>query len=765
MPALNQIARTILIILLVGIFSFTAWHLYQKQQEKYSLLSFRVDKEIGAVLIPNLDRLCTRVSETSELNLERFPADLSAGYATLASAKNFLLDDVLSRNCLVSWSETDFCIVFNTEEDVYTLQTLLAGNLQVAATVTEKGIDVGGKSLHVKSYNNFLVISTAPIIPVKREGNEVFGNADFIVYNSAHANGARHILSRGYHHQVWEDSLAGPAGEPQHHAEFMHYIPAGFESLDFYGSSTFNDDAAVYFNSPNEGSFAWVDGGIVVIRKDSFCLVVAPQGLEQDLRLLLEEQTLANQDDSALVPYFNIGNFEIMPFTTVFNWSASMQLETPLRYFTTLENYNILANSIPAMRWYIGELQLGNLFLKNSLVTSVYKDALPQRAHAISMVRNTGGEFEVSSKNWHKKDICITTVASVRSVSVSPDAVEMLADFEIEIVPTEIQLLKSGDSLFILVSNANQLVLYDTSGVKKWRLDLTSPANGKPQIIDLENDGIDELAIFQQNQLDVVNASGRSVTGFPEKLAAFSKGGLAVNYDDAFNYRFLVSSGNQLRSYDEAGNPVQGWMFNGMTEELNGGITYYTADGKDVIAFKDINNRQYVISRRGESRLTKEVLTRLPNETEFVIGNIDNLSLRKHGYRNNHIISHYLADGLLDSVKLDKEVTPDRVSWLFNNNEPLLVIEETGRVIVFDAFGYEKNAVLKPTPGARLVAVLTGDEFNYLLADNSQNSLYLLNSYGKMTFPVPVTGSSVFVISEGLLYTFAGTKVRVYRTG
>jgi hypothetical protein len=765
MPALNRFARTVLILLLVAVFSFTAWYLYQKQQEHYSLLSFRVKNEIGAILIPNLDRLCTRVSETSELELENFPADLSAGFAALASRKNFLLDDELSRNCLVSWSETDFCIVFNTEEDVYKLQALLAENLQVPATVTDKGIDVGAKSLVVQRYNDYLVIATTPVEPVKRKSNEVFGNADFIVYNKAHENGARHILSHGYHHQVWEDSLTGPAGKPPYHAQFMSYIPAGFESLDFYGSSNFGNDASVFFNSPNEGSFTWADQGIVIIRKDSFCLVIAPQGLEQDLRLLLEEQTLANQADSALVPYFNIGNFEIMPFKTVFNWSESMGLGSPLRYFTTLENYNILANSIPAMRWYVGELQLGNLFLTNSLITAVYTDALPQRAHHISMVRNSSGAFEVSSKNWRKKDICISTVATVRDVSGSSEAVEMVADFEVEIIPTNIQLLKSADSLFVLVSNANQLVVYDTTGIKKWRLDLTSPACGKPQVIDLENDGKDELAVFQQNQFDVVDMRGHSVTGFPVKLAVLSKGGLAVNYDAAFNYRFLVSTGNQLKSYDETGAVVQGWMFNGMTTELNGAISYYTTDGKDVIAFKDMNNRQYVISRRGESRLTKEMMIRLPNETEFVIGTIDKFSLRKLGYRNGYIISHYLADGLVDSVKLDKAVTPDRVSWLFNNNEPLLVVEETERVIVFDAFGYERNAVLKPGSGTTLAAVLTGEEFNYLLVDNSQNSLYLLNGYGKMTFPVPVSGSGVFFISNGFLYTFSGTKVRVYKTG
>ncbi|MBK9191847.1 MAG: hypothetical protein IPM77_10210 [Crocinitomicaceae bacterium] len=110
--------------------------------------------------------------------------------------------------------------------------------------------------------------------------------------------------------------------------------------------------------------------------------------------------------------------------------------------------------------------------------------------------------------------------------------------------------------------------MYDTSGTEKWALNLSTGLNGPPQIIDLENDGNNEVVLFQKDQIDIVRADGKSAPGFPKKFNANSNGGVAVNYDNAFNYRFLVSAGSQIKSLDETGQPVVGWMFGSMSAEL-----------------------------------------------------------------------------------------------------------------------------------------------------------------------------------------------------
>lgn len=765
MSSSTRIFRLTLIVVLTILFSVAAFYLYSKQKEKYTFSSFRIEKEFAGVMIPNIDRLCDKINQTDELGLTDLPDDLSSGIQFLIDKKNFLFSEEISQDCFISYNATDFSIAFETSEmDAFTVSELLKAKFEIESTPTESSLQLIGKNYLIETYNQFLVISTSAISPVKKKIEEQYGNADFILFSNQHPQGSRHIIVNDYHHQVWEDSISGPLGQPQYHASFLNYVPASFEEIYFYGSSRMETDNSFLFNQPSENSFAWVDGGITIVKNDSFSIMIAPQNLEQDLRLILEEQTLINKSDTVQIPYFNIGPFEIMPFKTSFNWASSIpEITNEFRYFTSLENFNIVANSIPAMRWYLGELQLGNLFFKNSQVKSVYENAIPQRSHCVSIKRNDEGEFILNSKIWRSSTICVNTSTQINANAGVSESVQLISDFDVEIIPTSVQTINKLDSVFVLVSNQNQVVVYDTTGNKKWGLNLSTALTGVPQIIDLENDGTNEIVFFQSDQIDIVSANGKSVPGFPKKLNGISKGGLAVNYDEGFNYRFLVSIGNQVKSFDESGQLVPGWLFIGMTAELNGPIFYYSAQGKDLIAFKDMNNKQYILSRKGESRLNKEITVRLPNETSFPVGNYEASSLRKMGYKNNYIYNYYTMDGLKDSVKLDKDVMATNVSWIFNDNHPLLVIEETERIVIFDEFGYEKGAVLKPDVGSAFVGAIVKQDFNYVFVDNSQNTLYLLNGYGKMVFPVPVKGSSVFLLNQDLLYTFVGTKIKIYK--
>jgi len=762
----KRLARIIFIFLLTIVFAFAAYYLFQRQNEKYTFLSFRIENEKAAVMIPNIDRLFNKIRSVDELELNNLPADLISGIQFLIEKKNFLFSDEVSRDCFFSFNETDFSIAFNTaESDAYSIADLITAKFEVSSIAGENSIEINGKSYHAKNYNQFLVISTLPVIANKNVNEKQFGNADFIIYNPEYPQGTHHIISDEFHHQVWEDSLAGPVGQPIQHASYLQFVPAGFDEIYFYGSSRMETDHSIFFNQPGEGSFKWVDDGLIILKKDSFCLMIAPQNLEQDLKLILEEQTLTNQHDSIQIPYFNIGPFEIMPFSGSFNWAESIpEITDPFKFYTSVDNFNIVANSIPAMRWYLGELQLGNSFFKNSQTRSLYQKAIPQRSHCMAIRVDENGEFALSSTLWRSTNICVNTSTHISTNAGQSESVQLIADFEVEIIPSQIQSIRKSDSAFILLSNQNQIVLYDTLGNKKWALNLSTSLTGKPQIIDLEGDGQNEIVLFQSNQLDVVNDNGKSVPNFPKKFDGVSKGGLAIDYENLNNYRFVVSIGNQVRSFDENAAPVQGWLFPGMSAELNGTISYFATDGKDLIVFKDMNNKVYILNRRGESRLNKESVVRLPNESSFAVGNYEASSLRKMGYKNNFIYNHYLVDGQKDSLKLDKEVMATNVIWMFNNNHPLLVIEETGRVIVFDEFGYEKNSVLKPDQTTSFIEAIVKQDFTYVFVDNSQNNLYLLNGYGKMIFPLPIKGTSVYLLNEELLYTFVGTKIKIYKT-
>lgn len=717
-------------------------------------------------MIPNVDRLRKKINHSDDLLLNEMPATLSSAIEEVIQNTTFQFSEKLSTACFISYSSTDFLLAFQIS-GLYSvdLSGMLLNDFMVSSTFGDEMLIVNGINYRIIQYNHFLVISTGEIDATRKQEKEQFGNADYIVYDDQTSPGQHHIIKDNAHHVVWNEKIQGPEGEPLLHEQFLSFVPSRFDDLQFYGSSHFDLDRNFFFNPVSPKAFDWIDGGAIVIRKDSFELLIAPQNLEMDLKLTLEEETLLKRSDTSFIPYFNIGPYEVMPFETDMTWQKSISgQKDDFHFFTEIENFNVLANSIPAMRWYLGELQLGNLLIKNALLKQLYESALPQRAHMFTIHSGDNKTYELTNKIWTDKSKCIVSRSSSGGTQTSNAPAKLYASFEIQIVPTCLLTVKSNDAVHILASNSNQVDLYDTSGTRLWSLTLNSKLNGNPQIVDLENDGSEEVVLFQTDQLNILDISGNSKNGLPKKFGGVSQGGVAVNYDNSYNFRFLTNIGNQVKSLDEQGTAVQGWMFSTMTSTLQGDISYYVTQGKDMISFKDNNNSQFVINRRGESRLTKAVTVRLPNESPFVVGNYDEASLRKLGYQNNYIYNSYLLDGQKDSVKLDRAVNALKAYWIFNNNEPLLVIEESERVVVVDEFGYEKESVLKPIPNQQFGGLVVGESFKYVFVDNSENALYLLDGFGKMIFPIPVKGSGVFYLSSDLLYTLAGNRINVYKT-
>lgn len=758
--------RFLLILVLTGIFLTASYLIDKKQREKYSYNSFHVTEETAGLLIPNIDRLRKKINSAADLQLQNLPEKLIAAIDAVIQNKTFHFTEKLSQSCFISYNTSSFLFAFQTTSvSSDDLANLLQKEFSLSANSGDETLIINNDTFVVAQHNHFLVVSNCQPEIITQNKLEHFGNADFIVFEDTSGLGQHHVLNDQLHHIVWSDQVEGPKGAPILHEQFLTFVPSVFSELQFFGSSRLATDESFFFNQPEEGLFSWVDGGLILIRKDSFELLIAPQNLETDLKLKLEEETLLKRGDTSFIPYFNIGSYKVMPFETEMSWKKSISNQKDdFHFFTEIENFNVLSNSIPAMRWYLGELQLGNLLVKHKSLYNLYSGSLPQRANTFSIIYSSDKGIEFTNKIWINDSTCIVSKSISGGSTTSNQTAKLCGDFETEFVPTAIRTVRKNSETLILLSNTNQLGLYDTSGATLWYMNLSTPLTGAPQIVDLENDGQEEIALFQTDQLNILRADGTSAQGLPKKFGGISRGGIAVNYDNAFNYRFLTNIENEIKSLDEQGVAVQGWMFTNMTANLQGKISYYVTQGKDMISFKDDNNRQYVINRRGESRLTKEVFVKLPNESPFVVGNYDEASLRKLGYKNNYIYNWYLLDGQKDSVKLDREVNALVAYWIFNNNQPLLIIEESERVIVIDEFGYEKESVLKPIPNQHFGDLVIEESFKYVFIDNSDNALYLLDGFGKMIFPVPVKGSNVFHLSNGFLYTLAGNKINIYKT-
>lgn len=757
-----RIFRFILILLLVAGFGWSAFYLFQKQRAEYSYRSFCLPDSEQDVFFSDVDRFLDKVRNGNDHSLI-MPSEVHLAFIAAVKNKDFSFNRSFGKSMLYSTDGKDFVFAVRNPE--------LSGSYLAEVIESLFGITVSGNStrltlnqitMNISHYGNYCVVSSKEIDPLEEAGKNPLGNPDYIVFDEGGKSDVHHILSKQYHFKVWEESERSFKGRAVPHEKFFSKAISGFDRLNFVGSKRIGEDLQGGKEDPE--LFAWIDEGLIVLKRDSFEIMLAPQNDQRDLRLILEERTLEAQSDTFQLNTFNIATFEILPFHLEKDWSAYLkELDSPMSYYTEYDNFNILANSIPAMRWYITEVQMGNFFFKDNFLSHTYQNTLPEQANQIAIYSDTVATQNLIIES-HQTNPSSEIVARVviEHEGFSGEAVATNEEYVVEIVPTAIQHISTAGGVYHLLRNERQLMLYNVAGERKWRLDLTTNLVQEPIQVDFENDGSAEWVLFQENQVDVVNLQGKSLPGFPFILNGVSHGGMAVNYDNGFNYRIFVSDGKEIKCLSEEGKVVNGWQFGGMKSGLAGKILYKQVQGKDFIVFSDRSGYHYSLNRRGESRFNKEIRRKLRNRTDFILG-ASPAKIRVMSYQSQYIYSLYMMDGAVDSVKLDEKVNPVDVRWINEGDHPLLLIEEANRILIVDEFGYTKEEVLKSNTTQEIVQVIGDQDFQYLFADNSQNSLYLRDRRGKLIFPQPMGGTSVLTLVNDELITFTGSKLKVYK--
>jgi hypothetical protein len=761
----QKISMILLITVFGGLFAYSAYYLWFKQSISTTITSFTADDEERAILFNDIDRLCNKVIDNPEAIKSYLPDELYQGLLVLAKNDGFSFNDNVSERLYFSQGSNGYILVLeNAELRATHVLEMLQENFTPSATLTDNNrLILGENEYYLIKTGNFLAVSTQAKVRTKQENSDLwFGNADYVVFGSD-GSIKNHILSRDFHFTLWREDLSTEKSRAVSHESFFTKIPAEFEEVYFWGGSRFQEDVPVLFESPSEELFSWMNEGMLLLRKsDSMEILLSKQNEERDLRMILEEQTAELNYDSAHINTFNIGSFEVMHFKTRLGWHQSIpELKNRMTYYAEHDNFNVVANSLPAMRWFLAGYQQDDFFLANEVLRDVYARAIPEKLNYLKIVNTGEGINILTSINSFSEKIYTSVNIMNQSVSNSGD-LELITDFPVEIIPTTIQTVGQGLQEEILLNNQNQLALYSLKGELRWRLDLSSSLVSDPVTVDFENDGVFEYVLFQQAQLDVILSDGKSKDGFPVKLQDGSDGGAALNYDMAYNFRLLVSNGNQLQCYNEDGKSVMGWMFKGMKAGLDGPVEYWQVDGKDYICFKDKMDNHYRLNRRGENRFKADIKKSLRNENDYLFGTNES-NLRKMGYSKQYIYSYYIKDGKKDSTKVDLRINPTRILWKMQNEQPVMIADEPDRTLTFDNFGYKKSEILKESSEQEILDVFGTQDFFYLFFDSPQNKLYLRDSDGQLLTGKPIKGSRTSTLIEGRLITFVGNKIKVYK--
>jgi hypothetical protein len=343
----------------------------------------------------------------------------------------------LGENCFVSFNSTDFVLAFsNSDLNFDVIITLLSGNFDIASNYSEGIFTLDEKSFYGGQYGNYIVISSIPIEAEYTEDTYQLTNADYMVMVDS-VSVDRYILANDRQFKVWNETSDPVRGNPMAHEAFVKKIPVSFSTAHFYGSQRMLEDKNSFFASENEEEFSWIGDGLLILKKDSFELMIATQNDQRDLRLILEEQTLKANDDTIQIPFFNVKSFEIMPFETDFKWRKAIpELKSDLSSYAEYENFNVMSNSIAAMRWYLSEIQTGNLIGENRTLMEQYRISTPLKCHAVHLANTDSGNI-YETETWMSKTVCTHTTTTLNLISESNSSNESLM-FEAPFKPLQI---------------------------------------------------------------------------------------------------------------------------------------------------------------------------------------------------------------------------------------------------------------------------------------------------------------------------------------
>ena len=756
-----KFVRVILVLVLVGAFAFLAYDLYEKQKNKYSFLSFELENSSNAIVVPNIDRLLQKINTAEQIEGLSGNTALESGFGLVLQHKKHDFNNAFGSSCYLSFNATDFSIVFSNSDLAFdAVLTVLKDVLKVDASYSNNTLQINDRSYNAEQHGVFTIFSTQPIHPVFTANSYLATNADFFVLKDS-VQIDRYILANNKQFKVWNEVADPVRGNPIEHSAFIKNIPASFESAHLYGSARFLEDKNSFFAESGEEDYSWVDEGVLIFKKGDYEIMLGMQNDERDLKLILEEQTLNAKGDTVQIDFLNVKNFEIMPFETDFNWTESIPaLTAELTVYTEFDNFNILANNMAAMQWYLSEIQTGNLLEEKSVMFEHYSLSAPMRSHYVHLENNID-VIQVETGTWTKKTKCTKTFTNA---SLTENAVQIQGqdvDFPINFSPLNIQPFVQNNAHKLLISDDTKVACYTAEGELEWERALQSSLIFAPELIDLQNNGEFEIALFAKSNFTVLNGNGTDVPGLKRKFANPISGGICVNYDQKYDYRFFVVSGTEIICLNEKGETVTGWQFTNTDVQLSGEAAYTKIAGVDFLTFKAINNNLFVLNRRGERKYGEAVQSKLPNESNFVTGKNEGV-LHKLGYSNQYIYNRYLKDGYTDSIKLDKRANAIAASWVMLD-EPTLLIEEPNRIVLFNEFGYLKQEILKPQEAQVFLGIESTLEIHYVFYNNSNNSLYLLNRDGKIVLSNLTNCKEVYGIDRTTFYTFNGQNIKAHK--
>ena len=462
-------------------------------------------------------------------------------------------------------------------------------------------------------------------------------------------------------------------------------------------------------------------------------------------------------------------------------------------YFTFIDNYLIMGNSVSSLSEYIKSFIL-NKTLKNDAKFNKFTENLPEQYNFLvyskvsnsmdfykellddSYKKTVETNFETFTKfqafayqlSTSKGKLYNTIYATYNSLGEqnSQSIWETHLDSSVSSRPTLVIncLTKEKD---IFVQDAKHTVyLLNKTGKILWKKTINENIKSEIFEVDYFKNGKYQYAFSSENYIYIIDRLGNFVEHYPMQLKSPSSAGLSVlDYDNNKNYRFLIPCVNRMvYSFDIEGKMLKDWRFDKSDAPITNPIQYFKIKSEDYIVCND-RNSIYILNRKGEKRLVvKErfeiarnahvYLDRVEaNKAQALLINDNDGNIKRIDFKGNvqtislgnFSASHYFAASDLNNDGINEFILVDK--------DEMFGFNYTGKKIFSNSFDENISnpiSIFEDKNGQKLIGIVS----------NNDNKIYLYKSNGALVSGFPIQGKSMFSVGRynprGDIYLLVG---------
>jgi hypothetical protein len=295
-----------------------------------------------------------------------------------------------------------------------------------------------------------------------------------------------------------------------------------------------------------------------------------------------------------------------------------------------------------------------------------------------------------------------------------------------------------------------KLTLISENGTPYWSKELDSKIQGGINAVDSYKNGRNQLLFSTTGKVYLLDRDGNNVDKFPYTSKSGITQPLSVfDYNNDGNYRFVVTSGNDLQLLDARGNTVRGFNYR-MSGKITSSPQHFRRGTNDYIAFTTDNNQLKLLSRTGEVRTNIK----------------QKIDAKGALYFNNNLVQLVTGDDKLLYVNpTTGKVTTTKTS--LNADSHVSMTERSQLIQNQNVIQFNGNKISLPY-GSYLPATVTkvGNKDFATVVDTGENKVYIIDDKGNIIPFLPVYGNGSAQIGgskERYLTTLDGNDVIIYK--